>query len=211
MRTALALAEALPDFGLRASRGAIRAVEPPAQNNPPAIDIAALVQAEIALAEATLTARLEEAHRAEREAERLAHAEALADLRRDVGDRAGPMIAAAMSGAEERIAALVTEATARILLPVLTADMHARSLARLSQAIRDAIRDADSLRVVVTGPQSLQEALARSMGEDAGRLHFVDGPGFDLAVSVGERLLETRFGEWADALAGLVDAMLVAR
>ena len=48
-------------------------------------------------------------------------------------------------------------------------------------------------------------ALAAAAGDQAGRLAFAEGGRFDLQVAIGETLLETRFSEWAEALAGVVD------
>jgi len=44
------------------------------------------------------------------------------------------------------------------------------------------------------------EALAAALGDRAAGLEFTEAPGFDLAVNLDDRILETRLAEWSAVL-----------
>lgn len=203
---ALALENLLQDFGNRATRATDRGLEPAAlsaivsaRSDPPLPQ--QVLEAEIAKAEAALRERMTAEHEAAMRIEAERHAAELAEMNARLGEQAGKLIAERLSEIEETIADLATSAAARILAVHLTAEIQQRMIDSLGEAIRDAIRDSEAVRIRVRGPLSLYEALTVSIGELSRHLEYTELPGFDLSASIADNLFETRLSAWSAALA----------
>jgi hypothetical protein len=206
----LALSDFLPDFAARSHRapdadfdqrgGAPQA--PASALQPATPDLNTLIREEVAKAEAGVTERLSAIYEATLQAERENHAGELDRLRAELGTQAGATISRRLDEMESEISLLATSLTARVIGGLLTEDIQKRSLDRLSQAILDAMRDNEAVRIQVRGPQSLFEPLGAALGERAASLHYVEAPGFDLTVGIDGNLFETRLSEWSAALSG---------
>lgn len=166
----------------------------------PEPDIPAIVAAAVAEAEDALTAHLTGEHEAALEAERERHAAEIAELGARIGAETGTAIAAAMGEMEARVAHLATDAAARIIAGLVSDDIQTRSIQALATAILAAIADSDAVRIKVSGPQFMFDALAVAMGNRAENIDFTESMGFDLSVSIDDNLFETRLGEWSAAL-----------
>lgn len=199
---ALALFEALPDFGRR--NGTVQQQVAPAPPAAPQIDVDSIVRAEVVLAEAALTARLNEAAEAALAAERETHAAEVERLQRQAGAMAAELISARLGGMEARLAELASAGAARILGSFLSDELQRRSIDSLAATVAAAVADRDVARIEVRGPQFLFEALGAELGDEAGRLRYVEAPGFDLLVSVDGDLFETRLAEWSTALSDIL-------
>lgn len=203
-----ALADLLPDFGHRPHRGPGRPVDlRPTRPEPapqPIVDIAAMIAEEVAKAEAAVTERLSAIYEATLEAERKNHADERDELRRNLGTEAAALIEARFARAEEELLALTTTAAARILGGFLTDEIQKRAIAALSANIREAIRETDAVRIRVSGPQSLCEALGAALGEHAASVEFTERAAFDLTVNIDSSIYETRFAEWSADLVGVL-------
>lgn len=202
---ALALENLLQDFGKRARAGdhdldTAALVEIVASRSEPAIS-RHMLDAEIARAQAEAEQRLAAEHEAVLAAERQRHATELAALNAQLGGEAGLMIAERLRQMEDAISGLATSAAARILAVHLTADVRKRMIDSLGQAIRDAIRDSEAVRIRIRGPLSLYESLAASLGALSRHLDFTEAPGLDLFASIDDSLFETRLADWSAALA----------
>jgi hypothetical protein len=208
--TALALSDLLPDFGAKPHRAGTgenrsgRGVEDKRVPDPghPEIDLEAALRIEAERVEGEVTARLTSLHETALQTERERHAGEMEGLRAEFGTAAGALIAARMAEIEAEISAFTTSVAARILGTLLTEEMRKRSLARLAEAIHEALRDSDAIRIEVRGPQSLFEPLSAALGDRAKQVHYVETPGFDLLASIDGNLLETRLAEWSSALSG---------
>lgn len=202
----LALADALPDFGTRQLRPPPpqpRIVEPqPAME--PAVDIPAIVAAQVAKAEAALTERLSSIYEATLQAERDNHAAERDELRRNLGTEAVALIEQRFAAMEQHLLSLTTAAAARILGALLTEEVQKRSIAALAERIRQALRENEGVRVRVMGPQSLSEALEAALGDHPGTIEFTERPSFDLSVNIDSSIYETRLSEWSADLAGVL-------
>lgn len=199
---ALALFEALPDFGRR--NGAVQQPVTPAPPAAPQIDVDSIVRAEVALAEAALAARLNDDMEAALAAERETHAAEVERLQRQAGAMAAELISARLGGMEARLAELASAGAARILGSFLSDELQRRSIDSLAATVAAAVADRDVARIEVRGPQFLFEALGAALGDEAGRLRYVEAPGFDLLVSVDGDLFETRLAEWSTALSDIL-------
>ncbi len=208
---AYALIDALPDFGAVRPVPA-RAHEPAAPSGTPSGAPAPAPEPEIetvpreemeravAEAEAALGERLAAAHEAETAAMAAAHADEIERLRRELGTEAGLAIAARFAEAEANLAESANAVVARILGVVLTEEVTRMAVGQLGAAIREALADRETVRLRITGPLSLFEALRPALGAFAERAEFVEAPGLDIAVAVDSSLFETAVSEWSKAL-----------
>lgn len=201
----LALADALRDFGPRTA-APMREPAPieVMPSKPPTIDIESIVAAEVEKTEASVTQRLSAVYEHTLQAERDNHAASLNSLRSELGGRAGDMIAAKLGEIETRLTELTAGAVARVLAGVISDDLQKRSIATLAKTIKDALDDRDAVRVRISGPQSLQEALRAALGERANGFDFRENASFDLTVDIDGNLFETRLAEWAAVVSEVV-------
>ena len=201
MRSAT-LSDFLPDFGPRPAEPAGMA-EPSAPPRPAVepVDTERLVAEAAARAEAALEARLVEEHSRQMDAERARHAGEIDRIMADLGAEAGARIAARLDEAQTRVTALVGDVVARILGTMLSEAMQKRSLEALAATITAAMSDAEALRIGIRGPLSLFEPVEQALGSRAAQVDFTDADGFDLTVSLGDTVIETRIAEWSSALA----------
>jgi hypothetical protein len=203
------LIDLLTDFGSRARPEPARMplkVDAPAlvSEQPPEIDVEAIVTARVAKAEHAVTERLTALYEATLQAERDNHAAEREELRRNLGSEAVALIEAQLTAMQEQLTTLTTTAAARILGSLLTDEMQKRAIGALSARIDEAIRDRDTVRVRVQGPQSLCEALEAALGERAAGIEFVERASFDLTVTIDSSIYETRLAAWSSELAGVI-------
>ncbi|UVK47219.1 hypothetical protein BPNPMPFG_002980 [Mesorhizobium sp. AR07] len=198
-----ALFDLLPDFGTRTQRaGPPRAADPEYKPEAPAprADIGTLIAEAVAQAEAALEERLSIAHEAALEAERQANSEEARIFLESLGDDVGKAVSLRIDAMEARVTGLVAATVARIIGGIVSDDLQKRSIEVLASAIREAVGDAEAVRIAVRGPLSLFETLKASLGPRAANLDFVETPGFDLTVAIDEAVFETRMAEWSTAL-----------
>lgn len=208
----LALSNLLPDFGTRPPRMAeTSSLFEPNHKKASSFDQteaapsqAEIIAAEVERAELMLAERLENEHAAALEAERQHHASEIETLTRRLGEEAAVAIKTHMAELEERVTELTTTATARIVSGILSEELLKRSLESLVHSIREATADREAVRIKVSGPLSLFEALAEALPELAANLDHVEGPAFDLVVAIDEDVFETRLSEWSALLSEIL-------
>ena len=202
----LALVDFLQDFGARPAL--VLRPEPvdpePFRASIPQPDIGAIVAAAVEQAESMLAEKLRAEHAEAMETERQAHAAEIDALLHRFGETAGEQIAAGLAVAEARVGDLATAAAARMLGSVLSDELQARSIASRAQSIREAVQDAETVRIEIRGPQSLFESLRTKLPDRVDGLHFVEAPGFDLTVRIDGNLFETRLAEWSAVLSDIL-------
>ncbi|RUU87344.1 hypothetical protein EOD00_31235, partial [Mesorhizobium sp. M7A.T.Ca.TU.009.01.3.1] len=159
-----------------------------------------LIAEAVAQAEAALQVRLSAAHDAALEAERQANAEEARIFLESLGDDVGKAVSLRIDAMEARVTGLVAATVARIIGGIVSDDLQKRSIEALAGAIREAVGDAEAVRIVVRGPLSMFETLKASLGPRAANLDFVEAPGFDLTVAIDEAVFETRMAEWSTVL-----------
>lgn len=202
----LALADALRDFGPPPKAPQARApapieVPPP---SPPTIDIDSIVAAEVEKVESSVTQRLSAVYENTLQAERENHAAALKEARAELGKRAADQIATRLGQVEAKLLELASGAVARMLAGMASDDLQRRSIDALASAIKSALEDTDAVRVRVSGPQSLFEALSAAVGPRAAGFDYREASGLDLSVDVDGNLFETRLAEWASVVGEVV-------
>lgn len=205
------LFDALPDFGARSHAAAVMHVATSTVQMDEGIseyEVAERVRQEVEQAEQALEQRLTERHEAEMAAaltEERERAQIELEARtKELGEQAGQAIASQLAELEETLAGHVTATVARIVGGVLTDELQKRSIESLAASLRTALRDDEAIRLEVRGPQYLFEALASAIPDRTDSLHYVEGDGFDLSVTLDGMLFETRLGEWSAALAEIL-------
>lgn len=114
------------------------------------------------------------------------------------GERLTSQMLAALADMEARISAQA----ARILLPVLRAEVAQRAVAGIAEAFDGLHSKGDLTRVEVAGPQDLVEKIRDHLTGKAANLSFHISGDCDLRVTVDETVLETRIGAWVRAIDG---------
>lgn len=196
---ASALVDLLPDFAAsRAPAPRLAAVPsvPLEPARPAPVDIEARLAAERSRIEEAVTARLAAGHEAALAAERERHAEALAATERRLGEEAAALLSSRLAEMEGSLHARLAAPAARILAAFASERMVERSLAKLAEAIGEALADAEAVKVRVTGPASLFDALAARMGDKAAMLGHREADTIDLAVEIDDSIVETRLDAW---------------
>ncbi len=128
------------------------------------------------------------------------HAEALrrAEERwqRDAGQRLGQALTEALAALEEALGQQVGQA----LRPLLGEAARRRAVARLGDMLRRMLAEDGALRVRVSGPAALLEALQRSVGALAERISVeVAEDDVELVAHVDNTVVETRVECWVRA------------
>ncbi|PSJ60696.1 hypothetical protein [Pseudaminobacter soli (ex Li et al. 2025)] len=210
--SALALSDLLQDFGKHPPRAGEATSASALRHNiidsfiepDPAPDQAEIIAEEVARAEAALAERLEQEHAEALNAEREHHAAEMDALARRLGEEAAATMSARLAEMEERISELTTTATARIVSGILSDTVLSRSLESLARSIREATADREAVRIKVSSPLSLFEALAEALPERAASFDHIEAPGFDLTVAIDEDIFETRLSEWSATLSEIL-------
>jgi hypothetical protein len=207
--TALALFDALQDFGSRPLAAAMAVPAQPVEFVAPPPSVEDIVRERVEQAEAALRERLAEQHAAEIETLRREHAVQLDEALRRIGATAGETIALRLAEIEDRVSHQASAATARILGSFLSEEMLKRSIAGLADAIRSSLAGRETFSIDIRGPQQLCSALRDALGagewDRAGSFNHHEAPDFDLSVAIAGNLLETRLSEWSATLSGILE------
>lgn len=171
---------------------------------PEPVDVEALVAEAVAQAEEALSRRLAQEHGEALHAEKQRHAEEVAELQQRFAGKATGKISAGLAEMEHRLIESTAAVAARILGGVLADDLRDRSVGRLADLIREALRDDEAVRVRVHGNVPLFEMLKEKLPEFSGQFDFFESPDFDLSVAIDESIYETRLAEWSAALAEIL-------
>jgi len=194
----LALADALPDFGVSMPR--IRPAESKAADKDPEEKLREAVAEAVAKAEAALAERLALEHEAKLAAERAQHAEEMQEALARFGDEAGAAVKACFEALEQKVVSVTSGLAARILGAALSEDLQKQAVAEFERILRAVLKEDGAVRVHVRGNALLWSALKAQLGDLAARVDFTEAPGFDIAAEIDESLFETRLAEWSVVL-----------
>jgi hypothetical protein len=94
----------------------------------------------------------------------------------------------------------VAEAVARILAPFVSEAVRAEAVAELAKATEALLSNSHDVRLRISGPGDLLEALGERLGDTAAGVQFVPGPVSEVRVVGGSTLIETQLRAWAERL-----------
>ena len=113
-------------------------------------------------------------------------------------ERLSGQIVSALSNLEVRIG----DQIARILKPVLVAQVERRALTELVEAVDGLLSKGEIAKLAVSGPHDLIEKLRVHLDGRIANVSFIPTTDCDLRVTADETILETRIGAWAHAIEG---------
>ena len=112
-------------------------------------------------------------------------------------DKLAHQLAAGLEDLETRLA----DATARVLAPLLQAEVARQAIADLNSELARLLGNAADVSLSISGPEDLLEALRGRLADQlAGKTVSVDyrqSEEPDVRIVVGQTVLETRLGVWA--------------
>lgn len=141
-----------------------------------------------AAASATLQARLEE--------QRAAFAGQLAAERKAWVEEEAHQLAQRLAASFAELEARIAEATARVLEPVLRAELRRQAIADLRADLELLTADA-GIAVSVAGSEDLLQALRGALSGGGRAVTYVPNGEPDLRITAGQTILETRLAAWA--------------
>jgi hypothetical protein len=141
-----------------------------------------------AAAMATLEAKLED--------ERAAFARQMASARqawvKDEAEKLAQRLSAGLGELEARIA----ETTARLLEPILRAELRRQAVAALRTELEALLSHEPGIEVSVTGPEDLLQALRERLSGRACAATYHPSGEPDVRIVAGQTILETRLAAW---------------
>lgn len=202
---ALALADFLTDFGAPSSVERTRpiriATAQPAMAGIDPAEVELRIAQAVAEAEAALMARQEARWLVDRSELEARHAAELAAVRASLSEAAVDTIGTRFEAMEEALLERTGMAVARILGTVLSGQMQLRAVETLATRLRDILIEGKAVRLRISGPASLYEALVARIGEAAASLTFTETDAVDLTVAIDDALYTTRLADWSTDLA----------
>ena len=146
---------------------------------------------------------VEQAHEAQSEtlAELAAKHEAeLNSLRAVHAAEVASLTVHAIEDMEKRIAQAIQTHLVSILGALMSAQHQQKAVAQFAEKVSAMVSDGRGIRLRVTGPQQLLDALGAELGDDARRFLLVPAETTELEAAIDESILSTRFSEWHDVL-----------
>ena len=140
-------------------------------------------------AQSETLAELTEKHEAELNSLKAVHAAEIASL-----------TVHAIEDMEKRIAQAIQTHLVSILGALMSAQHQQKAVAQFAEKVSAMASDGRGIRLRVTGPQQLLDALRAELGDDARRFLLVPAETTELEAAIDESILSTRFSEWHDVL-----------
>jgi hypothetical protein len=100
----------------------------------------------------------------------------------------------------QAISQTIAEQTFQVLVPVFDEEMCRRSIARLSDLVREALAESSVTTIIVRGPERLYVRLKPLLEMDGMQTRFVESTATDISVEINDTVLVTRLANWAQAL-----------
>ncbi|MDY8109060.1 hypothetical protein U0C82_07870 [Fulvimarina sp. 2208YS6-2-32] len=155
----------------------------------------------LAQADADRDAAVEAALEAEREAAELRQAEAIEAARASWAETEGARLADALAEQTKRLSDAMRMTLSSILRPLAINARQRQSVDDLVEAIATLSYDGQAMSVKATGPADLLDTLRTALGDRAGHVTFnPSDDAIDVKVEMGQTVLQSRLGEWRNAL-----------
>jgi hypothetical protein len=111
----------------------------------------------------------------------------------------GAELAARMEAGLAELQSCIAEATARILKPFLAAELHRQAIAELQAHVAALLATDSAVRLEVTGPPDVLEAMRRHTADRA-NITFSPSNDGDVRVIAGQATLQTQLKSWLTKL-----------
>lgn len=166
----------------------------------PAVDLEAERAAAFAEGRAEGEAASDARWEAERERLMAEHGAALIELREEMERQTAERMSATLVNLREEVAALVENAVAGVLAPVMEEAIAQAMVTELAELVRAALAAEDVARLTVYGSSHLFEMFSQALGAEAPELRHIETDDLDLSVDINEAVLVTRLSAWAGSL-----------
>lgn len=137
---------------------------------------------------------------AEKQAQHMAHAEALAEMEQRLRDEFTATIATQLPEAIKRLSLSVSEQVAHALAPLIEESIVERAVVELAEQLTAAISAGEAGTIQIRGPRDLFEKLLSEMPDHGEMLRHVDGADLDLTAEFGDAALVTRISAFSASL-----------
>ncbi len=202
--SAIPLARLLVEFGNEADagRGLTNALVRSVGKASPSVaeDMAARIVEAVARGHEAGRAVAEEEFQARLEAQREEFEQRLASERQAWIEQAGEALVEQMLAAMRDMEARISESTARILRPLLTAQLRRQAVTELSALVRTIVSRDRGATLAVSGPDDLIAVLREKLADTTAEVTFSVSETPDVQVTLDHTVLQTRLQEWIDRI-----------
>ncbi|MDQ0419795.1 hypothetical protein J2045_000808 [Peteryoungia aggregata LMG 23059] len=136
----------------------------------------------------------------DRQANDIAHAQALAERDQRLRDEFAVMVATTLPELIQKLSLVVSEQAAMALAPVIGEALAEKAVKDLADLLQAAIASGDAGTIEVKGPRSLFQKLQSEMPEHASFLRHVEDEDLDLTAEFGDAALVTRISAFTASL-----------
>jgi hypothetical protein len=135
-------------------------------------------------------------YEAKLEEQRQSFATQLAAERDQWATATGAELAARLEAGLAEVQGRIAETTARILKPFLAAELHGQAIAELQVHVAALLATDSAVKLEVTGPADVLEAMRRHVSDRASNIVFAPSSDCDVRVIAGQATLETQLKAW---------------
>jgi hypothetical protein len=202
--SAIPLARLLVEFGNEADvgRGLTNGLALPIGEASPsaAEDMAARVAEAVARGHEEGRTVAEEEFQARLEAQREEFEQRLSSERQAWMEQAGETLVERMLAAMRDMEARVSESAARILRPLLAAQLRRQAVTELSALVRTIVSRDRGATLAVSGPDDLIAVLREKLADTTAEVTFSTSETPDVQVTLDHTVLQTRLQEWVERI-----------
>ena len=141
-------------------------------------------------------AELEAQHKAAEEALRAVHAQELAALDAQLGDKMAQQIAEKAKQQIDANCEMMSHQVGQILTQVVSSELVTQSISQLKELILGAFADDETAQIRIDGPKALVEKLQEAVGEHFANIDAHTNENIELSLEVDQALMVTRLHEW---------------
>jgi hypothetical protein len=163
-------------------------------------DMAARVAEAVARGHEEGRAVAEEEFQARLEAQREELEQRLSSERQAWIEQAGETLVERMLAAMRDMEARISESTARILRPLLAAQLRRQAVTELSALVRTTASRDRGATLAVSGPDDLIAVLREKLADATAEVTFSVSETPDVQVTLDHTVLQTRLQEWAERI-----------
>jgi hypothetical protein len=129
--------------------------------------------------------------------ERAAFARQLAAERRNWEVREADVLAERLAEGLRELQTKIAETTARVLAPVLKADVRRQAMEELMAELETLLNKTAGVAVTIAGPEDLASPLRERFSARGCDITYLPNNEPDVCITVDQTVLETRLGSWA--------------
>lgn len=99
----------------------------------------------------------------------------------------------------------IGDQVARLLLPVIEAELTRKSVQEMRDVVRQLLTDSPESHLRISGPRELTEAMRMALGENGLHATILEAEDLELRVEVDQVVVESRVSKWIESLREVVE------